>query len=78
MESWGTPPGNSSYSSFFGARTESTKPTNKGAESKRGEPKQQVFDYFLVLDVEGKQEILELPVALLNAKTLEIEDRFHR
>jgi hypothetical protein len=45
---------------------------------KKEERKEQIVDYFLVLDLEGKQEILEFPVALVNAKTLEAEDLFHR
>lgn len=39
---------------------------------------EQAYDYFLVLDLEGKEEIIEFPVALVDAKTLEIVDRFHR
>lgn len=38
----------------------------------------QKFDYFLVLDLEGKAEILEFPVVLVDASTLEIIDTFHR
>ncbi|XP_024527693.1 uncharacterized exonuclease domain-containing protein At3g15140 isoform X1 [Selaginella moellendorffii] len=38
----------------------------------------QPFDKFLVLDLEGKVEILEFPVVLLDAKTLTVVDRFHR
>ncbi|GAV85440.1 LOW QUALITY PROTEIN: hypothetical protein CFOL_v3_28876, partial [Cephalotus follicularis] len=37
----------------------------------------QDFDFFLVLDLEGKVEILEYPVLVLDAKTLDIVD-FHR
>ncbi|KAL6570629.1 hypothetical protein OROGR_000179 [Orobanche gracilis] len=38
----------------------------------------QEFDYFLVLDLEGKVEILEFPVLLFDAKTLDVVDVFHR
>ncbi|KAL1815311.1 hypothetical protein ACET3Z_017885 [Daucus carota] len=38
----------------------------------------QDFDYFLVLDLEGNIEILEFPVLLIDAKTLELVDFFHR
>lgn len=38
----------------------------------------QHMDFFLVLDVEGRVEILEFPVLLMNAKTLEVVDFFHR
>nr|AKM76609.1 polynucleotidyl transferase ribonuclease H-like superfamily protein [Pelargonium tetragonum] len=38
----------------------------------------QEFDYFLVLDLEGKVEILEFPVVLVDAKTLNVVDLFHR
>nr|AKM76605.1 polynucleotidyl transferase ribonuclease H-like superfamily protein [Pelargonium fulgidum] len=38
----------------------------------------QAFDYFLVLDLEGKVEILEFPVVLVDAKTLNVVDLFHR
>ncbi|KAL9645672.1 hypothetical protein ABK040_003405 [Willaertia magna] len=37
----------------------------------------QPFDFYCVLDLEGKVEILEFPVLLLNSKTLEIVDTFH-
>eukprot|EP00249_Psilotum_nudum_P007015 c20247_g1_i1 orf=126-1211(+) len=39
---------------------------------------QQPFKYFLVLDLEGRVEILEFPVVMINADTLEVVDRFHR
>ncbi|XP_021288852.1 uncharacterized exonuclease domain-containing protein At3g15140 [Herrania umbratica] len=35
-------------------------------------------DFFLVLDLEGKVEILEFPVLLMDAKTLRVLDFFHR
>ncbi|WRX28505.1 Exonuclease [Theobroma cacao] len=35
-------------------------------------------DFFLVLDLEGKVEILEFPVLLMDAKTLRVVDFFHR
>lgn len=38
----------------------------------------QDMDYFLVLDLEGKVEILEFPVLLMDAKTLDVVDLFHR
>ncbi|GFP79648.1 uncharacterized exonuclease domain-containing protein at3g15140 [Phtheirospermum japonicum] len=38
----------------------------------------QEFDYFLVLDLEGKVEILEFPVLLFDAKTMDVVDVFHR
>lgn len=38
----------------------------------------QEFNYFLVLDLEGKVEILEFPVLLFDAKTLDVLDVFHR
>lgn len=38
----------------------------------------QLFDYFLVLDLEGKKEILEFPVVLIDAKTAKLVDFFHR
>ncbi|CAJ1978524.1 unnamed protein product [Sphenostylis stenocarpa] len=34
--------------------------------------------YFLVLDLEGRVEILEFPVLMISAKTLQVEDIFHR
>nr|AKM76590.1 polynucleotidyl transferase ribonuclease H-like superfamily protein [Erodium trifolium] len=40
--------------------------------------KHQEFDYFLVLDLEGKVEILEFPVVLVDAKTTRVVDLFHR
>ncbi|XAR68309.1 hypothetical protein NMG60_11003392 [Bertholletia excelsa] len=38
----------------------------------------QKLDFFLVLDLEGKVEILEFPVLLLDAKTMDVIDLFHR
>lgn len=38
----------------------------------------QPFEYYLVLDLEGMVEILEFPVVMVNAKTLQVVDRFHR
>ncbi|KAF8409177.1 hypothetical protein HHK36_005251 [Tetracentron sinense] len=38
----------------------------------------QHLDYFLVLDLEGKVEILEFPVVMINAKTMDVVDFFHR
>lgn len=40
--------------------------------------KAQQFDYFLVLDLEGMVEILEFPVVMVNAKTLQVVNHFHR
>lgn len=39
---------------------------------------QQPFDYYLIFDLEGKEEIIEFPVVLFNPKTLKIEAEFHR
>lgn len=38
----------------------------------------QNLDYFLVLDLEGRIEILEFPVMMINAKTMDVVDFFHR
>ncbi|KAG2681823.1 hypothetical protein I3760_11G161200 [Carya illinoinensis] len=38
----------------------------------------QSLDFFLVLDLEGRVEILEFPVLMINAKTMEVRDFFHR
>lgn len=38
----------------------------------------QELDFFLVLDLEGKVEILEFPVVIIDAKTMEVVDFFHR
>ncbi|KAL0443562.1 UNVERIFIED_CONTAM: putative exonuclease domain-containing protein [Sesamum latifolium] len=40
--------------------------------------REQEFDYFLVLDLEGKVEILEFPVLLFDVKTMDVVDAFHR
>lgn len=45
-------------------------------EFKNLQPQQ--FDYFLVLDLEGKIEILEFPVVMIDAHTLQFVDAFHR
>ncbi|XP_042502011.1 uncharacterized exonuclease domain-containing protein At3g15140-like isoform X2 [Macadamia integrifolia] len=37
----------------------------------------QHLDYVLVLDLEGKVEILEFPVIIIDAKTLDVVDFFH-
>ncbi|EPS67375.1 hypothetical protein M569_07399 [Genlisea aurea] len=39
---------------------------------------EQEFDYLLVLDLEGKLEILEFPVLLFDTKALQVVDVFHR
>ncbi|KAJ7948694.1 Polynucleotidyl transferase ribonuclease H-like superfamily protein [Quillaja saponaria] len=38
----------------------------------------QNLDFLLVLDLEGRVEILEFPVLMINAKTMDVEDLFHR
>uniref|UniRef100_A0A5B7BFX1 Exonuclease domain-containing protein n=1 Tax=Davidia involucrata TaxID=16924 RepID=A0A5B7BFX1_DAVIN len=38
----------------------------------------QQLDFFLVLDLEGKVEILEFPVLMIDAKTMDVMDLFHR
>ncbi|KAL5715844.1 hypothetical protein ACHQM5_017611 [Ranunculus cassubicifolius] len=38
----------------------------------------QPVDFLLVLDLEGKEEILEFPVVMIDTKTLEFVDFFHR
>ena len=38
----------------------------------------QPFRYYLVLDLEGMVEILEFPVVMIDAKNLQLIDRFHR
>lgn len=38
----------------------------------------QNFDFFLVFDLEGKVEILEFPVLIIDAKTMAVVDFFHR
>ncbi|XP_008226429.1 PREDICTED: uncharacterized exonuclease domain-containing protein At3g15140 [Prunus mume] len=38
----------------------------------------QNLDYFLVLDLEGKIEILEFPVLMIDANTMDVVDFFHR
>eukprot|EP01018_Ginkgo_biloba_P015749 Gb_20032 [translate_table: standard] len=38
----------------------------------------QQLDYFLVLDLEGMVEILEFPVVMIDARSLEFVDAFHR
>ncbi|KAM0997904.1 hypothetical protein ACFX2I_007709 [Malus domestica] len=38
----------------------------------------QNLDFFLVLDLEGKVEILEFPVLMIDAKTMNVVDFFHR
>lgn len=46
--------------------------------SKLKKLKPQNFDYLLVLDLEGKVEILEFPVVMIDTKKLEFVDAFHR
>lgn len=38
----------------------------------------QNLDFFLVLDLEGRVEILEFPVLMINSKTMDVMDFFHR
>lgn len=38
----------------------------------------QQLDFFLVLDLEGKVEILEFPVLMVDAKTMDVVGFFHR
>lgn len=40
--------------------------------------KTQEFNFFLVLDLEGKVEILEFPVLIVDARTMQVVDLFHR
>jgi ERI1 exoribonuclease 3 len=46
--------------------------------SARDKVKDQNLDYFLILDLEGKVEILEFPVLMIDAQTMEFIDLFHR
>ncbi|XP_048542413.1 uncharacterized exonuclease domain-containing protein At3g15140 isoform X2 [Triticum urartu] len=50
-------------------------PVNASAADK---VKPQKLDYFLVLDLEGKVEILEFPVVMIDAHSMEFIDSFHR
>ncbi|KAL6602698.1 hypothetical protein ACP70R_043059 [Stipagrostis hirtigluma subsp. patula] len=50
-------------------------PVNVSATDK---VKPQKLDYFLVLDLEGKVEILEFPVLMIDAQSMEFIDSFHR
>lgn len=38
----------------------------------------QNLDFFLVLDLEGRIEILEFPVLMIDARNLAVVDFFHR
>ncbi|XP_066167686.1 uncharacterized exonuclease domain-containing protein At3g15140 isoform X2 [Oryza sativa Japonica Group] len=49
-------------------------PVNYSAADK---VKSQKLDYFLVLDLEGKVEILEFPVVMIDAQSMEFVDSFH-
>ncbi|XP_020269005.1 uncharacterized exonuclease domain-containing protein At3g15140 [Asparagus officinalis] len=40
--------------------------------------KSQDLDYILVLDLEGKVEILEFPIVMIDCRTMEFVDSFHR
>ncbi|MQM03804.1 hypothetical protein Taro_036588 [Colocasia esculenta] len=46
--------------------------------SKLRHPCSQDLDYLLILDLEGRVEILEFPVVVLDARTAEFVDAFHR
>ncbi|QHO01490.1 putative exonuclease domain-containing protein [Arachis hypogaea] len=48
------------------------------ASAKRHKICSQNFDFFLVLDLEGRVEILEFPVLMISAKIMQVEDIFHR
>ncbi|GJN34763.1 hypothetical protein PR202_gb23458 [Eleusine coracana subsp. coracana] len=50
-------------------------PVNTAATDK---VKDQKLDYFLILDLEGKVEILEFPVVMIDAQSMEFIDSFHR
>jgi ERI1 exoribonuclease 3 len=57
---------------------ESDDPSEVNNNSIPKQQKQQPFDFYLVLDLEGKIEILEFPVLLINPETLKTESVFHR
>lgn len=46
--------------------------------SRSGNLRQQGLEFLLVLDLEGKVEILEFPVLLFDTKTMDVIDFFHR
>ncbi|XLS86015.1 hypothetical protein HN51_036181 [Arachis hypogaea] len=48
------------------------------ASAKRHKICSQNFDFFLVLDLKGRVEILEFPVLMISAKIMQVEDIFHR
>lgn len=48
------------------------------ARSNHTRTQSQDIDFFLVLDLEGKVEIIEFPVILVSAKTLGVTGFFHR
>ncbi|OEL23280.1 putative exonuclease domain-containing protein [Dichanthelium oligosanthes] len=50
-------------------------PVNASATDK---VKPQKLDYLLILDLEGKVEILEFPVVMIDAQSMEFIDSFHR
>ncbi|KAG9146114.1 hypothetical protein Leryth_015915 [Lithospermum erythrorhizon] len=50
----------------------------KSQRKELGKVREQKFDYFLVLDLEGKVEILEFPVLLFDVKSMNVVDFFHR
>ncbi|CAN6201551.1 unnamed protein product [Urochloa humidicola] len=50
-------------------------PVNTSAADK---VKPQKLDYLLILDLEGKVEILEFPVVMIDAQSMEFIDSFHR
>jgi ERI1 exoribonuclease 3 len=40
--------------------------------------RRQELDYLLVLDLEGKVEILEFPVVMIDTRNMKFVDSFHR
>jgi hypothetical protein len=50
-------------------------PVNASAADK---VKPQKLDYLLILDLEGKVEILEFPVVMIDTQSMEFIDSFHR
>lgn len=46
--------------------------------SKLSNLKTQDLDHVLILDLEGKVEILEFPVVMIDTRTMEFIDSFHR
>jgi hypothetical protein len=59
----------------FGHNLKMDLPVNASATDKF---KPQKLDYFLILDLEGRVEILEFPVVMIDARSTEFVDSFHR